>query len=161
MESEKDSSIDNGKERNGLFSASIIADYFLKKDQSLQDDVMKILKLVYISHGFYLALAGRALIKEVVMAWKYGPVIPELYFQLKTDCLQIDDVDYELFCKHPKMQKFLDIIYSKYIKFTGKDLSEITHQKDSPWDITIREFKGEINNNLIKDHYIKLWFKTS
>ena len=70
------------------FSSSIIANYFLLKDKSMKNDVMKVLKLVYISHGFHLALTNDPLIKENVMAWQYGPVIPELYFQLKADNLQ-------------------------------------------------------------------------
>ena len=45
---------------------------------------MKLIKLVYIAHGWHLALEnGKSLISEAVMAWKYGHVINSLYQKLK------------------------------------------------------------------------------
>ncbi len=35
---------------------------------------MHLLRLVYISHGWMLAIYGRSLFHESVEAWKYGPV---------------------------------------------------------------------------------------
>jgi uncharacterized phage-associated protein len=41
--------------------------------------VMKLLKLVYIAHGWYLAFADKPLISEKVEAWDYGPVRASAY----------------------------------------------------------------------------------
>jgi uncharacterized phage-associated protein len=45
---------------------------------------MKLQKLVYFAHGWFLALnPGQPLISERVEAWKYGPVIRALYSQFR------------------------------------------------------------------------------
>lgn len=46
-------------------------------------DPMKIQKLVYLAHGWHLALAGPPLITENVEAWPYGPVIRDLYNEFR------------------------------------------------------------------------------
>lgn len=44
---------------------------------------MKLIKLVYISHGINLAVLGKPLFNEDVMAWQYGPVIVSIYEKVK------------------------------------------------------------------------------
>jgi len=44
---------------------------------------MQLLKLVYISHGWMLAIYNRSLFREPVEAWKYGPVEPLVYNRFK------------------------------------------------------------------------------
>ena len=44
---------------------------------------MQLLKLVYIAHGWTLGICATPLITEQVEAWKYGPVIPDLYQHVK------------------------------------------------------------------------------
>ncbi|RYE90398.1 MAG: DUF4065 domain-containing protein [Cytophagaceae bacterium] len=70
---------------NGPYDAVAIANYFIQKslDTGVEVTPMKLLKLVYISHGWSLALLNEPLINEAVEAWTYGPVIPSLYQELK------------------------------------------------------------------------------
>ena len=44
---------------------------------------MQLLKLVYIAHGWMLGLYDLPLISDEV-AWLYGPVIPNLYKEIKS-----------------------------------------------------------------------------
>ena len=42
--------------------------------------IMTLLKFVYIAHGWTLALLDRPLITDLAEAWRYGPVVPSVYF---------------------------------------------------------------------------------
>lgn len=45
---------------------------------------LKLQKLVYISHGWHLAIEGQNLVSdEFAEAWQYGPVFPSLYHEFK------------------------------------------------------------------------------
>lgn len=144
------------------YSSSDVASYFLKKgvDENIEITPMKIIKLVYIANGWYMALSNESaegelnvLIDEESQAWPYGPVIPSIYndfkifgklnltevsWGMKTDHLDFDD----------ETANFLDVIWEKYKHFTGIDLSNLTHQKNTPWDLTYIE--GEKNKVIPK-----------
>src|SRR4051812_39910789 len=67
------------------YPAAAIANEFLRlaKEDKAQISPLKLQKLVYFAHGWYLALAGKPLIEERVQAWQFGPVIPTLYREFK------------------------------------------------------------------------------
>jgi uncharacterized phage-associated protein len=44
---------------------------------------MHLEKLCYMAHGFTLALLDRPLTRNIIEAWDYGPVYPDLYDSLK------------------------------------------------------------------------------
>ena len=118
---------------------------------------MQLIKLVYLSHGWALGLYGRPLIKQDVEAWKYGPVIPELYQAIKQ--YRSSPVK-EISCKEEKIdERFIDVIdqvYKIYGTFTGIELSMLTHEKNSPWEITWNSGKSIISNDLIAYYYKKM-----
>lgn len=146
------------------YPSAVIANWFLEKEPRMKDDIMKVLKLVYITHGFHLAFKDTPLIEEDVQAWQYGPVIPELYFRLKTKTLGITSdyiKDKEKFEKDTEVKNLLEAVYRKYGKYTGGQLSNLTHNQDTPWDITVRSFKSLIEEDLIKEHYKDLLRKAT
>jgi uncharacterized phage-associated protein len=125
---------------------------------------MQLLKLVYLCHGWMLGLYGRPLIKEDVQAWKYGPVIPELYQSLKVYC--DGQVPRPLSIAAPCLEELdvyestmVDQVMQMYGKQSGIALSQITHAADTPWSLT---FQGDqlgqvISNDLIMDHYQRIY----
>lgn len=68
------------------YNPTTIANYFIEK-YSRDGDLtpMKVIKLTYISYGWYLALTENKerLIDESPVAWDFGPVFPSLYLSLK------------------------------------------------------------------------------
>ena len=44
---------------------------------------MQLIKLSYIAHGWTLAILDNPLFKDIVEAWRYGPVVPDIYHRYK------------------------------------------------------------------------------
>jgi uncharacterized phage-associated protein len=125
---------------------------------------MKLIKLAYIAHGWHLGLYDEQLLDEVVYAWKYGPVIEKLYQDFKqygnqqiTELYSAHEGNYPL--PDSKIIPFLDTIWNSYSRYNGLQLSAMTHQSGTPWDIVWNQQggKGEIYtiipNDLIREHY--------
>lgn len=146
-----------------------ISNYFINKANSLGAELtpMKLLKLVYLSHGWYLGLNnGEALIPEFAQAWEYGPVVQSVYDDFKVyQRAQITSLrsdkntgNYPV-VSDPETIKFLNRIWEVYGRYSGGQLSSITHQQGSPW-FTVWNDKGGktgrgviIPNPLIAEYY--------
>lgn len=145
-----------------------IANYFIRKaiDSGEELTSMKLIKLVYISHGWYLALSGKPLLPEAIQAWKYGPVVKSIYQETKKygsapiSSLFLDSITntYPLPVSI-EISEFLDKIWQLYGKFNGLQLSALTHQAGTPWYTTWHLNGGSrfnsaiIGDELIKEHY--------
>ena len=120
---------------------------------------MQLNKMTYIAHGWYLALKGKPLVVDEIEAWKYGPVIRCLYFEFKkygNDFVPYRPIE-ETNCIKDEDKVLLDKIIEVYGKYEGIELSELTHQDKTPWDI-IWNKSGEfsvIPNSIIKEHYME------
>ena len=123
-------------------------------------DPLQIVKLTYLCHGWMLGLYGRALSRQSVEAWRYGPVIPIVYHEVKrygrrfiinelsVSDKSFDELEYDL----------IDQVSSVYGQFTGIELSQLTHARGTPWHM-IWYGKGqnsEIPDALIKNHFAAL-----
>lgn len=148
----------------GPYSAATVANRFidLASERGEQLTPMQIIKLTYIAHGFSLAINRHPLLNEKVEAWRYGPVVPSLYRQLKHhgsekvakrigslfgNIRELEDEDREL----------VDLVFGKYGKFNGIQLSHLTHRKGTPWDIT---YDPEANSKPIDDAVIQSHYAT-
>lgn len=130
---------------------------------------LKLIKLAYISHGFYLGYLGHPIFLNKVEAWQYGPVIKEIYFAVINDFRKevitpsfFDKATDEL---SDNAKRVIKAVINTYDQYDGLQLSTITHKEGSPWDITVK--KSGINtiipndfieqpiipNDLIKQHY--------
>lgn len=123
---------------------------------------LQLIKLVYIAHGWSLAIYDRSLINEDVRAWQYGPVIPQLYNAIKKYRAEpVKDIIPGDNDKKPiseEDRQLISVIYEKYGNYSGGQLSTLTHKPHSPWSQTWNEH-GEnqiIQSNVISEHYKKL-----
>ena len=118
---------------------------------------MQLLKLVYLCHGWMLGLYGRPLSKEPAEAWTYGPVMPSVYRDFKvyrgdpiTDIPNRPPLGLSV-----QEESVIKQIWKAYSKYTGVQLSALTHQEGTPWQVT-KKYHGEsapISNALIELHY--------
>lgn len=145
-----------------ITTATTVADEILKiaKRHDTTLTPMQLMKLVYIAHGWSLAILDRDLFSDKIEAWKYGPVIPTLYQATKRFGrepipfhLIEDDEPSPL---EQDVQEFLEDVFSKYGHLSGISLSNLTHRPGSPWDQRFRDgvMNIEIPDDLIREHYL-------
>lgn len=151
-----------------------VANYFIKKS-GYRATPLQLIKLSYIAHGYVLAMTNNHLFNEQVEAWKFGPVIPSVYHSFKhygksrvdklsfdmtfnddfsyveRDYIFRDDTDAEVY-------QVLDAVWAGYGKYSGFELVDLTHQKNTPWDKTYNADPRTlfIDNENIKDYYAKI-----
>lgn len=156
-------------------SPKAVANYFLKKawENDFSLTPIQVIKLVYIAHGWTLAVLGDSLIHDEVEAWQYGPVIPALYDEFKIFGNQpIDKLARSKVCKSwasmeatadfsALEKELMDAVWDEYGDWEGFQLSDLTHKKGTPWDIAYKSKSSGrprivISKDLIKKHYSKL-----
>ena len=156
-----------------MYSALKVSLYFVKKgiEEDLPVDQMKLQKLVYFAHGYHLAVYNEPLIEEDIQAWKYGPVVPEIYHAFKfysNEPIQtlkyVSKVSGFGFFKVSKDEtefdrNALDSLNTswKLLKqISGPQLSNWTHKEESPWS---QYYKEKLNDQVIPNEDIKKYFK--
>ena len=147
-----------------MHDARAVANWLI--DKAIKDEnpltPLQIIKLVYFAHGWTLAFFGRSLFRQPVAAWRYGPVIADVYYALKH--YRGNPVDHVI----PGIPEaefdagetdVLEQVYEVYGDFSGLRLSALTHHDGSPWDKTFsRKFRRKplIDNDLIRSHFKEL-----
>ena len=148
--------------RKGDYAARSVANWFIEKSNADPEQdpktPLEIMKLAYFSHAWMLGIYGNPLVSEKVRAWKYGPVINELYHDMKqwrdrpiVELLEGDvrpDFD-------TKALDVLQQVYDIYGPLGGLELSSLTHIPESPWFVTrVKKFEGAtISDELIREYY--------
>lgn len=154
------------------YPALAIANYFIDRgarEGNLMDP-LRIQKLVYIAHGWNLAVYGKPLIQENVEAWKYGPVIPSLYHKFKYhgngEITQpaLDTSGFDI--RVPRVKNddaralsVLERVWELYKPYSGVVLSNLTHQDDTPWhQVWSKHPAGnvKISNDVIRQHFVEI-----
>ena len=145
-----------------MHSSLVIAEYLRRKGDGVDAPLtpMQLIKLVYLCHGWMLGLHGRRLINEDVEAWRYGPVIGALYDEVKhfrgrpverplADPTAVDKIEAE-------EKNIIDQVFNIYGKYTGIDLSKLTHASGTPWSEIRRAGRSGwevIPNDLVTKHF--------
>lgn len=154
-----------------VYYAQLVADYFLTHTNKPLT-AMHMIKLIYITHGFTLAITKESLIRTRIEAWKYGPVIPVLYHSYKGyGGSTIDKLDY---CGTPLTDEkindrkiclesvfddqtydILDQILDIYGSHSALELSALTHEKGTQWHQCYKpnHLFTLIPDNIIQEYY--------
>ncbi|UIP32589.1 Panacea domain-containing protein [Stutzerimonas kunmingensis] len=153
-----------------MASSEAVANYFIQKsfNEGVSLTPMKLIKLVYIAHGWHRGYFHKNLIDDGVQAWRYGPVIPELYRNIRrygrnnvTGFIDGYGIIGDQANPAPDENSLalLEHVWKTYSRYDGLQLSAMTHQRNTPWDITWRDCDGNsyaqpiISNELIERHY--------
>jgi uncharacterized phage-associated protein len=137
---------------------------------------MKLYKLVYYAHAWWLAQKGTPLFDEDISAWPWGPVVRELYSDFNSAGRNPittqraarlvktgqGPASYRLALPEPpdaEVMDFLKQIWEVHKPYTGISLSNATHMPGEPWT-TVKDLhfgdlssKPIIPNEVIRDAF--------
>ena len=144
-----------------------VALYFLFRARELEagDTIsnLKMQKLLYYAQGHYLATFDEILFDDDIEAWKYGPVVKNVYDRFKIyNNLAIDFEELKNFNHKIYTEKHLDLlpfVFNKY-NIQAKELVDKTHN-EKPWKTCYNEYTTKIIPvSLIKDFFKEEYFST-
>lgn len=149
-----------------------VANHFIQRsfDTGVELTPTKLMKLVYIAHGWHRGYFSISLISDAAQAWRYGPAIPALYRKIKhygrrpIDALIGNgglpgDGGVGNDWPNDQTEALLRRVWEVYSGCSGVELSAITHQRGTPWDKVRKgsasgNYQGAIiPNDLIELHY--------
>lgn len=133
---------------------------------------MALLKILYFAHAWHLAKYKCPLVGQKFEAWKYGPVNRVVYDQIKIfgrgeiskklhkmDVLSNKYIEAKCEVDGDKYI-FLQNVFDYYSEFHPYQLSDITHEEDTPWDIVWNAAEqNAVPGMLIPDALILEWFE--
>lgn len=154
-------------------SSLVVANQFLglAQEENCPLTHMQVQKLVYLAHGWHLALMGAPLVEEPFEAWEYGPVNRRLYDALRQYGRQAiarlirwgddtpfpgddDGIAQEEMANHETA--IINEVWRLYGKFPAFKLSALTHQEGSPW---ANAYRGRGTNPIIPQAAITEYFE--
>ncbi|WP_336288343.1 Panacea domain-containing protein [Bartonella sp. CB60] len=153
-----------------LYTVQQVANFFL--DKGREDNIpitqMKLIKIVYFAYGWVLAITGKRLFSDTIEAWQHGPVIPALYHEFKSWGSHPIDIDYhsyecddgtgEVFFNtipNNEDSKILNTVWDTYKGLAPRQLRDKSCEKGSPWEKVYVENQYNIQNERIKDYFLK------
>jgi uncharacterized phage-associated protein len=157
------------------FSAAAVANEFLRLAHRDEKTItpLKMQKLVYFAHGWYLAITGRPLLQEPIQAWRYGPVISSLYQQFKecgSNPIRFPasiltqgsylpaQLDREGSSEDIAMaRQVITRVWERYSDYSASQLTTFTHSDDTPWALVPNRDLPEqiIPNDSIRNYFAR------
>ena len=118
-----------------VFDAAQFVIDALKVDGEPTVTNMQLNKLLYFAQGHYLARTGKPLFDSPFEAWRWGPVVPEVYrayhpfknipiiLPAHEDCNCFGGIEFET---------LIDVL-AEYGKYSTHYLVELSHEAGGPW----------------------------
>ena len=120
----------------------------------------QVLKLTYLCQAWMLTLFDRDLFSQEIHVWEHGPIIADVYNSLskygdEPIKKQIKGFPTNEFDAH--QIHIMNEVYDIYGRWTGRQLSRMTHMPGTPWFTTRKEYPlgrdHTIPKKRLKDYY--------
>ena len=127
-----------------MVSSQVVANTFLYYgfQEKIEITPMKLQKLIYFLYKSYAKKTNYPLFSEQFEAWKYGPVLPSIYYEFNS----FKDKPINRFARNAQMGvsilnlKTNSILFDSWNEiwgqlkfFSGPQLSTMTHQPETAW----------------------------
>ena len=148
-----------------MYDARVIANALVSRHGVNTLTPLQILKLTYLCHGWMLGLYGEPLSRRQAEAWRWVPVTPDLYYELRQyggqpvpELVNLDALGFEPedALLNDREADLVGKVIEVYGDFTGPQLSTLTHKPGSPWDQVWRP--GRSRAAVIPDRIIQRYY---
>ncbi len=142
------------------YDARSVANELIRRahEVSQRITILQVIKQVYFCEAWMLGIHDRSMIRQDIIAWRYGPVIVSVYESLRgygsnpipLTILHVPEEEY----KEDELS-IIDQVHKVYGPLTGLQLSALTHQRGTPWHTTWRSWgrNAIIPKTLIRNYY--------
>lgn len=122
-------------------------------------DQMKLQKLIFYAHAWYLANFNAPLFDQDFEAWPWGPVVRDVYYHTrnlgrspittKISTLKLNENgDFKLMVPEgvpDDIKPFISAAWDMLKNYTGIQLSNATHASGEPWTIVKDQYNGDLS----------------
>lgn len=113
----------------------------------------KLQKLLYFTQGVYLAKYNKLAFEDNIIAWKYGPVIKDIYYKYSLygaePIIVVEEYDSKISLM---LINAINIVLESFLDVNQTDLIEETIKPGSPWSYT--DIDDVISVDDIKDYFL-------
>ena len=144
--------------------ARSVANELIRRAHDAGRDItpLQVLKLAYYCHAWMLGLYHRPLLEQPIEAWRYGPIVPELYRSLRRyggepvrrpidlESAAVTERPYD-----PSEVNIINQVSEKYGPVSGNELSAMAHAIGTPWHQVWTTHRRDvvIPDPIIEDYY--------
>ncbi len=133
----------------------------LERDRPLTQ--MKLQKLLFFMQGWHLGLTGEPLFENDFEAWDYGPVVPAVYQEFRDFGINginrfgraLIPCGTDFVIAEPPLENaerlnpLFERIWEVYGRYTGNQLSSMTHRLDTPWTKVRAPYGNNVPRSLL------------
>lgn len=143
-----------------MSTALRVAEYIIHEAQKREKPVTntKLQKLLYFTQGVYLAKYNKLAFKDNIIAWKYGPVVKDIYYKYSLYGAEPIITVKKYYSKISLMlTNAIDIVLENFLDVNQTDLIEEIIKPGSPWSYT--DIDDVILVDDIKDYFLTNYVK--
>lgn len=146
------------------YDARAVANEFLRLNGAGMNQ-MKLQKLVFMAHGWNLAINKAPLVADRIEAWDGGPVIRCIWNHIRDFGYNaagfllgsVEGNPYEAALSDSE-RAIIEHVWKRYGGYSGLELSNMTHEPGTPWSNAYfgRGRNSALSQSDIQQHYIEL-----
>lgn len=143
-----------------MSTALRVTEYIIHEAQKREKPVtnIKLQKLLYFTQGVYLAKYNKLAFEDNIIAWKYGPVVKDIYYKYSLygaePIITVKKYDSKISLM---LTNAIDIVLESFLDVNQTDLIEETIKSGSPWSYT--DIDDVILVDDIKDYFLTNYVK--